>query len=162
MLQELLSDHGIGLIANLQREIPPTELPCLIDRERISQVVLNLLSNARKYSPSDAPVLVKLERQGEEALISVTDHGVGIPPEKLAHIFERFYRVPEVDVQTGSSSGVGLGLYIAQKIIERHDGHLTVTSTPGQGSTFTIHLPLHIPDEQSTGEVAEKAAHDRT
>ncbi|HVU70345.1 MAG TPA: hybrid sensor histidine kinase/response regulator, partial [Ktedonobacteraceae bacterium] len=101
MLQELLSDHGVGLIANLQREIPPTELPCLIDRERISQVVLNLLSNARKYSPSDAPVLVKLERQGEEALISVTDHGVGIPPEKLAHIFERFYRVPEVDVQTG-------------------------------------------------------------
>lgn len=162
MLQELLSDHGVGLIANLQREIPPTELLCLIDRERISQVVLNLLSNARKYSPPDAPVLVKLERQGEEALISVTDHGVGIPPEKLAHIFERFYRVPEVDVQTGSSSGVGLGLYIAQKIIERHDGRLAVTSTPGQGSTFTIHLPLHIPNEQSTGEVAEKAAHDRT
>jgi signal transduction histidine kinase len=162
MLHELLSEHGVAMIANLQRDLPSLELPTLIDRERISQVVLNLLSNARKYSPPDAPVLVKLERQGDEALISVTDHGVGIPPEKLAHNFERFYRVPEVDVQTGSSSGVGLGLYIAQKIIERHDGHLTVTSTPGQGSTFTIHLPLHIPDEQSTGEIARKAAPDRT
>ena len=95
-------------------------------------------------------------------MISVMDQGVGIPPEKLVHIFERFYRVPEIDVQTGSSSGIGLGLYIAQKIIERHDGHLSVTSTPGQGSTFTIYLPLLAPDEQaalaefSTSGVSEK------
>lgn len=151
-LQELLVEHGEAMGSTLQKDIPTGELTSLIDRERISQVILNLLSNARKYSPSDAPVVVKLERQDNHAVISVTDHGVGIPPEKLAHIFERFYRVPEIDVQTGSSSGVGLGLYIAQKIIERHDGKLTVTSTPGRGSTFTIHLPLLLLDEQSTCE----------
>jgi two-component system sensor histidine kinase/response regulator len=162
MLQELLSEHGPTMVANLQREIPAGEFPTLIDRERISQVVLNLLSNARKYSQTDAPVLVKLERQGDEALISVTDQGVGIPPEKLAHIFERFYRVSEVDEQIGTSSGVGLGLYIAQKIVERHDGRLTVTSIPGQGSTFTIHLPLHLAKEAAPEEAVENRAPDRT
>ncbi|HEX7733498.1 MAG TPA: hybrid sensor histidine kinase/response regulator [Ktedonobacteraceae bacterium] len=142
LLQELLAEHSEAMGSTLHIDVPVAELTSMIDRERISQVVLNLLSNARKYSPPDAPVLVKLERQGSQAIISVCDHGVGIQPEKLAHIFERFYRVPEIDVQTGSSSGVGLGLYIAQKIIERHEGHLNVTSVPGKGSTFTIILPL--------------------
>jgi signal transduction histidine kinase len=142
LLHELINEHGATMGSSLQFDIPENEVYSLIDRERVSQAILNLLSNARKYSPSGASVTVKLERQDEQAVISVSDQGVGIPPEKLAHIFERFYRVPEIDVQTGSSSGVGLGLYIAQKIIERHDGHLSVTSNVGEGSTFTIHLPL--------------------
>jgi len=148
LLRELLTEHGEAMGSTLQIDIPATELIGVIDRERISQVILNLLSNARKYSSSGSPIIVKVERQDQQAVIEVTDHGVGIPHEKLTHIFERFYRVPEIDVQTGSSSGIGLGLYIAKKIIERHDGHLNVTSAPGQGSTFTIHLPLLTESEQ--------------
>jgi two-component system, sensor histidine kinase and response regulator len=158
LLQELLTEHGEAMGTELQASIVATELTSLIDRERIGQVILNLLSNARKYSPAGSPIAVKLEQEGNDAVIEVTDQGVGIPPEKLAHIFERFYRVPEIDVQTGSSSGVGLGLYIAQKIIERHDGHLTVSSNPGQGSTFTIRLPLLVKDVPSTLANEEKSA----
>jgi two-component system, sensor histidine kinase and response regulator len=159
VLQEFLTEHREAIGPTLQIDILATELLCTIDRERISQVVLNLLSNARKYSPPDSPVTVRVERQDDKAVISVIDHGVGIPPEKLAYIFERFYRIPEIDVQTGSSSGVGLGLYIAQKIIERHNGRLNVTSTPGQGSTFTIYLPLLPTDEQATLANSTSAAH---
>jgi len=158
LLQELLTEHSEAMGTELQASIVATELTSLIDRERIGQVILNLLSNARKYSPAGSPIAVKLGQEGHGAIIEVTDHGVGIPPEKLAHIFERFYRVPEIDVQTGSSSGVGLGLYIAQKIIERHDGHLTVSSKPGQGSTFTIRLPLLVKDVSSTLANEEKSA----
>ena len=70
------------------------------------------------------------------------DRGVGIPAEQLPHLFERFYRVPGVEVQTGSSSGVGLGLYIVQKIVERHGGHVSVESRVGEGSIFSVSLPL--------------------
>jgi signal transduction histidine kinase len=149
LLQELLAEHREAMGSTLHIAVLSTGLICMIDRERISQAVLNLLSNAHKYSRPGSPVLVKLECEGNQAVISVHDHGVGIQPEKLAYIFERFYRVPEIDVQTGSSNGVGLGLYIARKIIERHDGSLHVASTPGQGSTFTITLPL-CSDEQSS------------
>lgn len=142
LLRELLSEHGEAMSATLEIPALVPELISLIDRERIGQVMLNLLSNARKYSPSNTPITVKIESQDGQAVISVIDQGVGIPPEKLAHIFERFYRVPEIDVQTGSSSGVGLGLYIAKRIIDGHEGHLSVTSRPGLGSTFTVSLPL--------------------
>ena len=74
-------------------------------------------------------------------MVSVQDQGVRIPAEQLPHLFERFYRVPGVEVQTGSSAGVGLGLYIAQKIVEQHGGRIEVTSQPGEGSTFSIVLP---------------------
>lgn len=142
VVQEVLAEHHEAVDSTLHVEIPDQKLEVEMDRERISQVLLNLLSNARKYSPKDSTITVRIQAQDRQALISVEDQGVGIPPEKLAHIFERFYRVPEIDIQTGSSSGVGLGLYIAQKIVERHEGRLTASSTPGKGSTFTICLPL--------------------
>jgi signal transduction histidine kinase len=142
LCQELLTEYRESVGPTLHVEMLASVLTIDMDRDRISQVILNLLSNARKYAPKDSHITVKVERQHAQACISVTDHGVGIPPEKLAHIFERFYRVPEIDAQIGSSSGVGLGLYIAQKIIERHNGCITAASVPGQGSTFTICLPL--------------------
>lgn len=142
LCQELLAEYHESMGSILQAEILAPVLPINMDRERISQVILNLLSNARKYAPKDSNILVKVEREQTQAVLSIKDCGVGIPPEKLAHIFERFYRVPEIDAQVGSSSGVGLGLYIAQKIIERHDGCITATSVLGEGSTFTIRLPL--------------------
>ena len=140
--QQLLAEYRASMGESLHVEIQAQEMEIDMDSERIGQVILNLLSNARKYAPKDSCITVKIERLRDEAAISIEDRGVGIPPEKLAHIFERFYRVPEIDVQTGSSAGVGLGLYIAQKIIEQHGGRISASSVPGEGSTFTIYLPL--------------------
>lgn len=142
LCQELLTEYRESIGAALRIAMPAQPLIVNMDRERIGQVILNLLSNAHKYAPKDAPITVTIERQQDQALLSIADCGVGIPPGKLDHIFERFYRVPETDVRVGSRSGVGLGLYIAQKITERHGGRITATSILGQGSTFTLHLPL--------------------
>jgi len=141
--QKLLNEHreAIGSIFHLEI-LTATPLVSNIDQERISQVLLNLISNARKYSSPESPIIVRVEQQGQLAAISVEDQGVGIAQEKLAHIFESFYRVPGVDIQAGIYTGVGLGLYIAKKITERHNGQITAISTPGQGSIFTVFLPL--------------------
>jgi signal transduction histidine kinase len=72
----------------------------------------------------------------------VQDQGVGIPADQLPHIFERFYQAPGIEKQIGSSVGLGLGLYIAQKIVEQHGGSIEVDSQPGSGSTFSVILPL--------------------
>lgn len=157
LCQGLLEDYRAEMGSTLRLEMRETKLNIEMDCERISQVLLNLLSNARKYSPKGAPITVRVERQSDQAVISVIDQGIGIPPAKLSHIFERFYRVPEIDVQSGSSTGVGLGLYIAQKIVERHDGRIDVASTPGQGTTFSIYLPLYLTGGYSSSSAAQKS-----
>jgi two-component system, sensor histidine kinase and response regulator len=146
LCHETLAAYSAEMGTSLRLEIVESDLPVNVDRERICQVLLNLLSNARKYSPPRSPVTIRVGLRDQQAVISVTDQGVGIPPEHLEHIFDRFYRSPEVDVQTGSSVGVGLGLYIARKIVEQHDGQISAISTPGKGSTFTIALPLLLPE----------------
>ena len=113
-----------------------------IDAERIGQVLINLLSNALKYSKDECPITLHLSQEVDQALVSVHDEGVGIAPEALPYLFERFYRVPGTNVQSGSEMGLGLGLYICQTIISRHHGQIGVQSTPGQGSTFWFKLPL--------------------
>src|SRR5579875_2180634 len=90
--QELLAEYREVMGPYFQLEILTPAMEVEMDRDRIGQVILNLLSNARKYSPPGSPITVRIARQGDQAAISVEDHGVGIPPEKLAHIFERFYR----------------------------------------------------------------------
>jgi two-component system sensor histidine kinase/response regulator len=115
-----------------------------IDSERIGQVVLNLLSNARKYSPACSPINISLKRLDDYCIISVRDQGVGIPPEEVPQIFERFYRVPSIEVQTGSSIGFGLGLYICRQIVEQHGGNISVDSALGSGSVFSVALPLPV------------------
>lgn len=155
LCRELVEEYGNDMGPSLNLEVLDLTLPVEIDRERIRQVLLNLLSNARKYSPKNMPITLRLQRQDNQALVSVIDHGVGIPPEQLPHIFERFYRVPGIDVQTGSSIGVGLGLYIVQKIVERHNGCITATSVLGEGSIFTISLPL-LQTENAPANVADE------
>ncbi len=113
------------------------------DAERIAQVVIYLLTNALKYSQSTSPApTVRLRRVGGEASVAVQDDGSGIPPEALPHIFERFYRAPGAQTQSGSSVGLGLGLYITREIIERHGGRIWVESALGKGSRFCFTLPL--------------------
>ena len=113
------------------------------EEESIRRVLLILLDNAIKYTPLNEQhtagnVVVSLERVRQEAVLRVSDTGIGIDPEDLPHIFERFYRAD----RTRSREGTGLGLAIAQTLLEQLDGRVTVESVPGQGSTFSAWLPL--------------------
>jgi signal transduction histidine kinase len=132
-------------IASLDRAITlsvPTHAPLVMaDSDRMAQVISNLITNAAKYSAQECPVELTLTYNERAVRVAVTDRGVGIPAERLAHVFERFYRVPEVAVQSGSGVGLGLGLYIASNIIEQHHGRIGVESIAGKGSTFWFELP---------------------
>jgi signal transduction histidine kinase len=154
LLDEFTS--GSGPIRTFEALGEPIEAE--VDADRISQVILNLLLHARKYSPKGSPITVTLQQVGYEATISVRDRGAGIPAEMLSPIFEQYYRVPGVDVQDGSNSGMGLGLSTSRKIVERHGGHLDVQSRPGQGSVFCLVLPLYI-DPATDDLDADKLTH---
>lgn len=116
-------------------------MPIYADRERIYQVISNLLSNALKYSPATQPVTVLARATELECIVAVHDHGPGVPAEAQDHIFDRFYRVPGMQVQSGSGVGLGLGLHISKDIVNRHGGRLWVESKLGHGSTFSMALP---------------------
>ncbi len=145
LCHHILEEHIIGTDLTVTLTAPSGPMEVEMDVDRMSQVLLNLLSNARKYSPPGAPISLTLERAGDSCVIAVRDQGVGIAVDQLPYIFERFYRAPDIERQTGSSVGLGLGLYIAHKIVERHGGHIEVQSCPGCGSTFSVILPL-VPD----------------
>lgn len=109
------------------------------DASLLSRLLLNLAENAEKYSAPDSPVRISVRREGREALLSVQDSGIGIPPEHQEKIWKRFY---QVDPSRSGNNGAGLGLSMVQQIAEIHGGHMTLESVPGKGSTFTLHLPL--------------------
>jgi signal transduction histidine kinase len=104
------------------------------------QVVDNLLSNALKYSPDGTDIDVTVSRIDGAILTSVADHGIGIPRDEIPQLFERFHRAR--NVSSRYYGGLGLGLYIAKAIVEAHDGSIAVESEEGDGSRFTIRLPL--------------------
>jgi PAS domain S-box-containing protein len=109
------------------------------DRARLEEVVLNILSNAVKYSPAGAPIKVSVEQHGTDAIFEVSDEGIGIPADAQPHLFESFYRASNVGE---TISGFGIGLYIADQIVRGHNGQISVTSIEGHGSTFRVSLPL--------------------
>ncbi|MFM7450659.1 MAG: sensor histidine kinase [Leptolyngbyaceae cyanobacterium] len=113
------------------------------DQDRLQQVLINLVDNAIKYSAPEQPVDLILEKTDQCALLHVRDRGIGIPFPHQHRIFERFYRVDES--MTRSRDGTGLGLAIAKSLIGGMDGHITLRSKPGEGSIFTIRLPLWQP-----------------
>jgi two-component system CheB/CheR fusion protein len=110
------------------------------DREKVSQVISNFISNAIKYSPKGSTVTLRTEVTDNHVLVSVTDMGIGIKPKDQAKIFQRFYRVDDDDMK--HVSGFGIGLYLSSEIIQRHRGKIGVKSGEGSGSTFYFTLPL--------------------
>lgn len=119
---------------------PAISLVASIDRPRIEQVLDNLVENALKYTSRGDPPEVRVRTVGDEARISVVDHGIGIPPADRHRIFERFFRAS--NAQSITDTGLGLGLFICRRIVEDHGGRIWFTATPGGGTTFTIALPL--------------------
>ncbi len=129
-----------GRLITLDLPSPPVQ--ALIDPDRIEQVVTNLLSNALKYSPPETPVHLTLRVDGHRASVAVRDAGPGLPPSECERAFERFHRVPGIEVRSGSGVGLGIGLFISREIVERHSGRIWVESEPGHGATFAFELPL--------------------
>jgi len=111
------------------------------DRDRLKQVLINLVANAIQYTPQNGDVFLSLAKVGNQARIVCRDTGPGIPAEDLPHIFERFYRA-EKSRTRGKTTGFGLGLSITKWIVEHHGGRIEVNSKEGQGTTFAIWLPL--------------------
>ena len=107
------------------------------DKHRLSQVMINLLTNAMKYSPKSKKVMISVEDHSRKTVIKIRDYGVGIPKESLNKIFNRFYRAGN----SGSAQGLGLGLFISSQIVNHYNGKISVKSTKGKGSTFFIELP---------------------
>ncbi len=110
------------------------------DAGRLEQVLVNLLTNASAHAPSATPIDVRLRRVGGEVALDVQDYGRGIAAEQLPHLFTRFYQVARAD--RPAQGGLGLGLFICQELVAAHGGHITVASTEGHGTTFTVWLPL--------------------
>jgi two-component system OmpR family sensor kinase len=112
------------------------------DRDRLKQVLLNLVANAIQYTPPGGDIFLSLAKVGEQARIIIRDTGPGIPPEDLPHIFDRFYRAEKSRTRS-KTSGFGLGLSIAHWIVEHHGGQIKVESKEGKGTTFAIWLALY-------------------
>jgi PAS domain S-box-containing protein len=129
---------GVLDAGRLTVEIPADLPPVLADPDLLERILLNLLTNAMKYSPPETPVRVEARLKGSEVEIAVIDQGAGIAPEDQARIFERFYRSQNIQRR----DSVGLGLYITRKLVETHGGRIGIESEPGKGSTFFFTLPV--------------------
>jgi signal transduction histidine kinase len=133
--------RSVELVVECDPAVPSvTDSPCLMgDRDRLQQALLNLVSNGIKYNRENGRLAIITNCQQDHIYVAVADNGQGISPEVVEHLFERFYRVPGSENQ---AEGSGLGLAITKKIVEEHNGRISVQSTPGEGTTFTIELPL--------------------
>ena len=149
-LRELVSEASetAGILGEepgitVRTELPASPVVVPVDGSRIRQLLLNLVTNAIKYTPSGGKVSLALVDQEETAAIIVGDDGIGIPAAHLPYIFDRFYRVDTARTRTGARPGAGLGLAITKWIAEAHGGSIAVQSRPGRGTVFTVSLPRH-------------------
>jgi signal transduction histidine kinase len=139
--REVAEDQRMLTGRSIVLDTPSTPVKAQVDGDRISQVLVNLISNAVKYSPERSPVEITVNQGDSHATIIVRDYGKGIPKEQQERIFETFYRTP--DAQSSSKQGLGLGLAISKEIVERHNGRIWMESAPDHGSTFFVELPLN-------------------
>ena len=140
MEREIADASQLTAVREVRFERPERPVWVVADPLRLGQIVTNLLSNAFKYSPEGAPVIVGLTKLEDFALVSVQDRGEGIAIDDQDRVFERFYRVDTGLTQT--AGGFGLGLFIARRLAEAMGGGLVLSSRPGEGSTFSVSLPL--------------------
>jgi two-component system sensor histidine kinase ResE len=148
----LAADKGLGVSAS----IPATSVQASIDEVSFRRMLLILLDNAIKYTPAGGRVAVSVTEEAAGLAIAVADTVPGIPPDDLPLIFNRFWRADKV--RSRDAGGTGLGLAIAREIAERHHATLTVESTVGQGSTFTVRLPRGAGQLVTAGTPREESA----
>jgi signal transduction histidine kinase len=144
IVQDAIEDQRLVAGSHPLRVDLPEEKEVFViaDTIRVGQTLGNYLSNALKYSFAEQPVEIRLTVEKGQAWVAVIDHGPGLSPEQQRHLWERFYRVPGITVQSGSSVGLGLGLYISRMLIEQQGGKVGVESVVGQGAMFWFTLPL--------------------
>jgi two-component system OmpR family sensor kinase len=147
-LRDLLSDvtETAGMLGEsagitVSSRMPDQPVRLAVDRHRIQEMLLNLITNAIKYTPSGGTVALSLADQDGVVSFTVLDSGIGIAPGDLPHIFDRFWRADPARSRTGQHPGTGLGLAITKWIAEAHGGSITVQSRPGRGTLFTVSLP---------------------
>jgi heavy metal sensor kinase len=147
-LRELIAEASetAGMLAERGELVVTTTMPeepvrLAVDRHRVRELLLNLVTNAVKYTPPGGRVDLELADRGTDVTIMVRDTGIGIAPGDLPHIFDRFWRADPARSRTGDRPGVGLGLAITKWIAEAHGGAITVQSRPGRGTLFTVTLP---------------------
>ena len=133
------ADRDVDVRSDLPDDLPPIEA----DPERVHQVIFNLVDNAVRFTPEGGEVRIEAHRHNGSVEVSVADTGMGIPPEALPRLFERFYRVDPARAREGG--GTGIGLAIARSVVEAHGGTIRAESQPGHGSTFTFDLPVARP-----------------
>ena len=140
------ADRGVAVSSAVPEDLPPA----MADRERVHQVLFNLVDNAVRYTPSGGEVTVSAHRENGSVEVEVRDTGVGIPAEHLPRLFERFYRV-DTSRSRDDAGGTGIGLAIARSVVEAHGGQIHAESEPGRGSTFTFELPVAPTGDRRTG-----------
>ena len=137
MYQPSFEQQGFRIRLDMEPDLPPVNM----DNDAVTQAIVNLLDNAMKYSTDKKIIEIILKHRNEQVLLSVTDHGIGIPPTEHKRIFQKFYRVGDSLVH--NTKGSGLGLSLVEHIMEIHKGHVELTSEVGEGSTFTLIFPKH-------------------
>lgn len=140
LARQVVEEHRQVATHQVLFESNLTELVGIWDAHRVERVLANLLSNATKYSPDGDPVTVRIARDGDWAVLVIEDHGIGIAPADLERIFGRFQRGQNA---VGRIPGTGIGLATVKTIVEEHGGTVCVTSNEGEGTAFTVRLPLH-------------------
>ncbi len=155
-LRELVAEAGetAEMIGEAQGvrvaiDIPDSAVTVAMDPDRIRQLLLNLVTNAVKYTPGEGSVVIRLADQPEAAVLTVQDSGIGIAPGDLEHVFERFWRADPARSRSGDRPGTGLGLAIAKWIAEAHGGTIQVQSRAGRGSSFMVTFPKAAASEPS-------------
>jgi len=139
-VRDVVHHHPAGSERKLHVSLPDTDKQVSGDRDRLEQVLGNLLENAAKYSPDGSDINVNVEDRGDQLVTAVCDRGIGIPADELGQVFERFHRGRQVS--STNYGGLGLGLYITKQIVERHGGTIWVDSKEKSGTTFYFSLPV--------------------
>ena len=157
------SVRHLGEVKNLRIVTEENEEAIIVDGDanRLEKVILNLMSNAIKFTPKGGKIIVRSQTSGSRAIVEVEDNGIGIGSEELPHIFDRFHQVD--GSSTRNFQGVGIGLSLARELVEKHDGSLTATSILGEGTTFRFDLPLlETAEEIAVSQNGESISHSPT